>query len=195
MLFRKPTIKRECITCRKEFMPNHGKQKFCSVNCKEKYYYVKKVTKKSCITCGKIFMQTHGRQKFCVEHRRINIPKLSETPVEKLCVFCGKPFTTSDYRLRYCSSACHTLAYEKQRQERPNREYVPYPYRKTCLFCKRRFKTKKHCQIFCKRTCTVEHNRFKRLIFNQLPPFLRKVELEKLEQQGRNYVFPSNLRE
>ena len=68
--FRKPRTKRQCITCRKEFMPSNGRQKFCHVNCRSKHYYVKRITRKSCIACGKIFMQTHGRQKYCADHRK-----------------------------------------------------------------------------------------------------------------------------
>ena len=66
-----------CKQCGKEFTPNHGNQKYCSINCRTKaknaldhqYYNTRKQEKTleiiECEYCHKLFTPVHGNQKYC----------------------------------------------------------------------------------------------------------------------------------
>lgn len=203
MEFRIPEWKRKCVTCQKEFTPHNDRQIYCSRKCWSSYnrpalpHHRRHLIEKPCAYCGKPFTRVHPNDQYCAEHRKGNhpVPSLSKALVEKLCRLCGNPFTTTDNRFEYCSAECSSKASSEKRLQsllRERKKKRPNPLvTRTCPFCKSKFTTRKVKKKFCDKTCTLKHERLLKRILRNVPPNTRNAELEKLEQQGKDYVFTS----
>jgi hypothetical protein len=202
---QKPAIKRICANCEAEFTPHNRYQIYCSEVCRpssRRLYRIPKPKEKPCAYCGKLFTRVHPGDRYCAEHRKGNhpVPSLSKAPVqfEKSCRLCGKNFTTADNRFEYCSAECNakasseqrlkSLLHSRKRWKHPNPVVI-----KECPFCGTEFVTGNVAKKFCDRTCAIAHERLLKKILQKVPPEMRNAELEKLEQQGINYVLPSEL--
>jgi len=65
-------MKKICLYCGKEFIQRTGQQKFCSVNCRERYhqptYNLEEII---CPVCGKSFMPKVTWQVYCSPNCRL----------------------------------------------------------------------------------------------------------------------------
>lgn len=75
-----PHLPKICPTCGVQFTPHHNHQKYCSVACRPKKIYVRKV--------------------------RTIVKKPAPQPVSKICPICGQPFETFSTKRKYCSAQC-----------------------------------------------------------------------------------------
>ena len=104
--------------CGKEFHPGRHSQKFCSVECSEKfkerggkkgkkYPHLQRARIAVCKTCGRVFRAVKDCKdriavycsKDCWEHR-------SPAPIKK-CAFCGTEFADSHRTSSFCSKECY----------------------------------------------------------------------------------------
>lgn len=107
----KPTEKRQCIACGKEFIAKHGHQKYCSPACWGKPQ-AKTLYDRVCVTCGTAFKSKWETTRFCSD-------PCKDHPVEKECVQCGSQFVTTkekEHLTKYCSDQCRKAA--KRTQDR-----------------------------------------------------------------------------
>lgn len=96
-----------CKHCEKEFTQTRYAEKYCSEECRRKFWYLKKLKPPRKVVCGNCrveFTTSHGHQKYCAmckrKHHEPNIQKV-------ICAYCSKVFETSR-SLRYvCSRKCY----------------------------------------------------------------------------------------
>lgn len=85
----------KCIVCGKEFHGRPNYSKFCSNDCRYKYYK----TDKWKITVSKNVKESRKRN---------NLP-VYETIIDKTCPFCGKHFQTKDPKKKFCNRHCSAM--------------------------------------------------------------------------------------
>ena len=80
-------LKKECLWCGKEFIPENRNRKYCCDDCayeankenvkrlQAEKRQVKKMFNVECLVCHKVFLTAHNRQKTCsleCQHKRLN---------------------------------------------------------------------------------------------------------------------------
>lgn len=112
-----------CKTCNKEFIQTHGRQEYCSPECKqereriknrESYVPTKYSVPGACAICGNIFNKIHPDHKYCSEKCSSKAAQKKETEKyvqyrlehPKTCVECGVLFNWNDNKQIYCSKKC-----------------------------------------------------------------------------------------
>lgn len=110
----------KCRQCGKEFKPEHGNQRYCSLVCRDRHSgrnTHSTGTEGTCRECGATFIKSYGSEKYCsAECRRIYTNKHKENryvkkaPIAFACEFCGRMSFTNNPRARYCSEECKNKA-------------------------------------------------------------------------------------
>lgn len=92
----KKTKQKKCASCGDDFIPNHGREKCCSEECRKKRH-TENTNRlrffKICRTCGKEFMSNKKRTKFCSYVCSGNSRKISKDDmgkIEKRCLLLEK---------------------------------------------------------------------------------------------------------
>ena len=112
-----------CPTCGVEFEAFHGRRKFCSDKCRNKWNNMKNKAKQNakqnakriCPQCGKEFEVTSPSKKFCSElcgqrYRR----GFGRRSYVKTCPTCGVEFEALTGQKVYCSAKCRKRAEKKK---------------------------------------------------------------------------------
>ena len=131
---------KNCLQCKKEFIPTSTKNNFCSVGCGYLYryynYYKNKLDERSCKFCNSIFQPIEGKQKFCsINCRNKNAYKkhyksYGNPKKEILCSFCNQTFLHRDERNKFCSKkCCRSFNYIKNKDkiDKRRKEYQKTP--------------------------------------------------------------------
>ena len=127
-----------CVFCGSDFIPQNKNQKFCSDDCRIKFYNSKRKKYIYCIVCGEKIPEDRG-SKYCSDRCR-------DKAHVKNCEICGKEFI-SNHEQKYCSHECASKA------QKNNTLYV-------CKQCKKTFHRKKSIKdqcLFCSRECAIEY--------------------------------------
>lgn len=123
--------KRICAYCGKDFIPTHGRQKYCCKECYDEAHKesfrsarAKEIVGKTmkCEVCGKEFVASTVQSKYCskecsnkVFYQKARAKRLARKS-KMTCEMCGKPLT--DYRsYLYCSKECTQKAKRQMLKE------------------------------------------------------------------------------
>lgn len=109
-----------CIVCGKPIKKIAEIHRFCSTECRDKYYsedfkptFIPQPTRMeiACADCGKsIEIKIGSSIKYCSEcfkKRRRSVYKYKPKEYRtKICMYCGKEFTTKRETAKFCSQKC-----------------------------------------------------------------------------------------
>lgn len=137
--------KRTCAFCGKEFMPRDDRQKFCSAECRIKFFNEKITAKKKvwlekqtrkCDFCGKEYTPIRGNQRYCTNECRIEADRQAKKEANKItatkkCEICEKEFLPTKSRQKYCSPDCVKEAHKANQRVFAERHKV----QKKCRIC------------------------------------------------------------
>lgn len=113
-----------CIGCGEKFLPNKSDQKYCSLNCGQRYRAKKwradprnpKNQTIKCHKCHKDFLPTNKNQIFCTKYCvEKNYRDTGRTKKEKKCLICNLPFKTK--KGKTCSDSCRVKLIAKTKLE------------------------------------------------------------------------------
>jgi len=172
-----------CVECGKIFRPEHpkrGTNKFCSINCRDKYRLKNPLAgqyspqKYICHHCGKEFTRyvstvRNRNQVFCNMECKIDWWKgpnhTSYNSVDCVCEICGTPFIRENSKVeknggKYCSKACFS-----QSQVLPSINYYGPNWHE------QRRKTRHRDKYHCKRCGKAEIDNGQRLDVHHIVPF------------------------
>lgn len=108
-----------CKQCGKEFTPQHGNSRYCSIECRDKHsgrITYQAGTEATCAQCGATFTRSYGSEKYCCDECKAaairalkrkyyaSIPK--RQPQEERCVICGESFVPRRKGQVTCSDSC-----------------------------------------------------------------------------------------
>jgi len=157
----KKSAEKICPTCGITFTATNNRQKFCSKECYQKDFNVKRGidadhSERTCPTCGKSFETRDTRKIYCSRQCKIKAfnarHQKKSTPVEKTCPICGESFIAKSRRQKYCSERCRQKAagirYSAFRVKK-----TPPTFEKTCPTCGKSFETRDTRKIYCSRQC------------------------------------------
>ena len=122
-----------CPVCGKSFIKKNSRQKYCSIECREKETAIKASRTKIgtsliCPVCGKSFIKKTANQSYCSRKCALGVTKASNlvgTSIIK-CEVCGKKFISKTKSSRYCSTECHNEAIRRKKYLEENGDMVGY---------------------------------------------------------------------
>lgn len=127
-------ITKVCERCKKEFITDKKRQRFCCYECFNKARV--KYDDIECLNCGKIFHPKNGSERFCSRRCAYDYHSLDD----KICPVCWESFHSGKQGQKYCSKKCYWLS-----QRLSNI---------ICPICKKEFKPKskwtKYCSVECR---------------------------------------------
>ena len=169
-------VKKECVQCGREFVPEHPRQINCSKECstahgkaRSKVIYDllhKKEANPACTQCGKTITSRTRRvtcSAGCARDRQIQLMRARHAPysrkeAERECAQCGKLFSTKHPNKISCSAECARKRHVRQ----VHRRYTPrrrQEMQKECAQCGKAFKTFYPQRRMCGDKCTKAWNR------------------------------------
>lgn len=144
----------QCERCGNTFAPlgrRGRKPRFCSQQCRDKYFNgLKPLLDLTCRGCGKAFQTVNAGQRFCSRScaQRCRQTKLACQRTHPTCRHCGKEYRPKQpSRKTFCSRGC-AFAWKKARAAKKPERTV-----KACAVCGRGFWPRVANQTTCCRAC------------------------------------------
>ena len=145
---QKKIYKRSCLNCGKEFETDKKGNKFCSSECKDKYYNVEV----ECTYCGKHYKiertrynrYLNGRPKKLYCSLDCTYSDKTQQLVTKRCLNCHEIFSTKNRNQKCCSKKC-----KEHYDKKPNN----IKRITICPSCGKMFISKNKRQIYCNKKC------------------------------------------
>lgn len=148
---QKKIYKRSCLNCGKEFETDKKGNKFCSSECKDKYYNVEV----ECTYCGKKFTVTRTKylaylrgsfKNLYCSNKCVGFAKKNKSTTKR-CLNCHDNFTSKHREQKFCSKECKDNYRNKKSEiKRIN----------ICPKCGKLYISKNKKSVFCSRTCANE---------------------------------------